>query len=275
MALPPYPTFLIIGFRHNATRWLRFNLDQHPAIFAPPVHPRFFVSDEQMGSIGLRGYRELFDGWRSPQVIGEGSWEYADWSHDPTRTMVRVRKLLPDVRLIALVDDPVRRFETAVGLAQRTGDVPLDVDIERFYRLEEAQEAGLRLLAEGMQWQCLRPYQEAFGDQLLIVFLDDVRADPAGTYRSVLRHIGADDSFVPPDIARPRFGDRGHPTPTGASLSARQWIYAWNRDDVNLLAAATGRDLTAWDPGVGPDTPTGEQMMEILQQLALASLTTD
>ena len=248
MALPPYPSFLIIGFRHNATRWLRFNLDRHPSIYAPPVHPRFFVSDERMAEVGLRGYREIFTGWSDPLVIGEASWEYADWTHDPVRTAHRIRRVLPDVRLVAMVDDPVRNFRSALDHARRIGQAPLDLDLDRFYHLDVEVGLGLRLLVGGMQWQSLRPFHEA-------------------TYRRVLRHIGVDDAFVPPDIAVPRFGDRGAPEVTPPSLAAQQFLYAWSRDDVDRLAEATGRDLRAWDPGIGPDTPSGDELFALLQHL--------
>ena len=147
----------------------------------------------------------------------------------------------------------------------------MDVDIERFYRLEVAPEQGMRMLGEGMQWQSLRPFRETFGDQLLIVFLDDVQTDPAGTYRQVLRHVGVDDSFVPPDVGVPRFQGRDLPEVAPPSLGARQFVYAWNRDDVGLLAAETGRDLGAWDPGIGPDTPSGEDLIEIMAQLIVST----
>jgi hypothetical protein len=268
MALPPYPSFLIIGFRHNATRWLRFNLDRHPSIYAPPVHPRFFVSDERMAEVGLRGYRAHFTGWTDPLVIGEASWEYTDWVHDPVGTARRIKRVVPDVRLIALVDEPVRRFRSALAHARRVGEVPLDVDVEQVYRFDAAIEPALQMLVGGMPHQSLRPYWDTFGDQLLVEFVDDVRSDPAGVYRRVLRHIGVDDSFVPADIAVPRFGDRGaEPDVDPPSLGARQFLYAWSRDDVGLLAEATGRDLSAWDPGVGPDTPSTEELFARLLEL--------
>ena len=37
---PPLPNFLIIGAARCATRWLRFNLNQHPDVFMPPVPAR-------------------------------------------------------------------------------------------------------------------------------------------------------------------------------------------------------------------------------------------
>ena len=268
MALPPYPSFLIIGFRHNATRWLRFNLDRHPSIYAPPVHPRFFVSEERMAEVGLRGYRELFTGWSDPLVVGEASWEYVDWVHDPVGTAKRIHRIIPDVRLIALVDEPVRRFRSALAHARRVGEVPLDVEVEQVYRLDAAIGSALHMLVGGMPYQSLRPFWDTFGDQVLVEFVDDIRLDPAGTYRRVLRHIGVDDSFVPRDLAVPRFGDRGaEPDVDPPSLEAQQFLYAWNRDDVGLLAEATGRDLSERDPGVGPETPSTDELLALLLEL--------
>lgn len=262
--LAPFPTFLIIGFRRNATRWLRFNLNQHPDICAPPIHPAFFTSDERMATIGLRGYRELFADWNGEEHLGEASWEYVDWAHEPAAAAVRIRRLLPDVRLIALVDNPIVRYQSALRQSLRWGEIPPDTQVEDFWRVEVEPAHAIKLIVEGMQWLSLRPYWDRFGDQLLTLFLDDVRADPAAAYRDVLRHIGADDSFVPPDIGDVRYSDRSVVDIPDPSLSSQQLLYAWNRVDVEGLAFETGRDLSSWDPGVGPDTPTAEQLFQLM-----------
>ena len=52
LGLPPLPSFVIIGAPGCATRWLRFNLDRHPEIYAPPrfgrAEPAFLFDDERL-----------------------------------------------------------------------------------------------------------------------------------------------------------------------------------------------------------------------------------
>ena len=75
---------------------------------------------------------------------------------------------------------------------------------------------------------------------------DDLGTDAAGIYRTTLRHVGADESFVPPALDRVRFSIRAR---DGESEAAE--LYAYFRDDVTQLEELLGRDLSMWDPSGG------------------------
>jgi hypothetical protein len=103
-----FPDFLIIGAERCATRWLRFNLDQHPDIYLPPKDLNFFSDGEAVNRRGsLKAYSAMFDGRMDETILGESSPSYLSWNHVPVDTSQRIKKYLPDVRLIALVREPV------------------------------------------------------------------------------------------------------------------------------------------------------------------------
>jgi hypothetical protein len=259
--LPPFPTFLVIGVRRNATRWLRFNLDAHPEICAPPFTLDFFADADRMSRLGLRWYREQFTEWDGEPHVGEVSCSYTAYSHQPAEIAARIQRLLPDVRLVAVVGDPTERFYSELHHLVRVGVVPPDVDVDAFFQLMVHQEAAISTVVSGLQGAMLKLYADRFGDQLQVVLMDDVRADPVGTYRSVLRHIGADPEHVPAGLDQVRYSDRHVVELAEPNLEAKRFLYAWYRPDMEVLEEVTGRDLSAWDPGMGPDTPTTEMIL--------------
>ena len=277
--LAPAPTFLIVGIAGNATRWLRSNLDKHPAIYAPPIDTRFFADEDRLAALGHRWYREQFADWRGQPITGECSPSYMQWSNRPIAVADRIRRHLPDIRLIAIVGDPFERFLNAIARNIRWGLLPADLDLDLMFEteapdvLEEHVELGFAEISASVQGLALAPYAERFGDQLQVVFHDDIVADPAAVHRSVLAHIGADPDVIPEDIAAVRFDDRAAVGIARPGLGVHQGLYAWWRHDVEQLATLTGRDLSAWDPGVNPDIPTAEELMR--EMLTAASAAAD
>jgi hypothetical protein len=273
--LAPAPTFYIIGIAGNATRWLRSNLDEHPAICAPPIDTQFYVDEERLAALGHRWYREQFTSWHGEEILGERSPGYLDWLNSPGVLAQRIHKQLPDVRLVAIVGDPFERFLNGIARNIRWGLLPADVDPEQFFALESEVDRSFREVSAGIQGQALAPYVERFGDQVLILFLEDIRADPVAAYRSVLEHLGADPSFLPPGIASVHYDDRSVVELPRPSTEIHQALYSWWRLDVEQLEDLTGRDCSAWDPGVNPDTPTPEELMAALVAEIAASQTAD
>lgn len=248
--LPPRPNFLIIGMRHCATRWLRFNLSLHPEICAPPVSTDFYVDTDRMARLGLRWFREQFRDWDGEPFLGEAVPSYTNADLAPREIAIRVSKHLPGVRLIAIVGHPVERFRAEFRRLVRWGEIPADTDPEAFYQLQVEHATALRTISAGIQSPGLLHFRDRFGDALKMLTLDDVVARPEAVYAEVLQHIGADPTFVPPDLATPRFADDElfveAPPP---AVATRQQLYEWFRPDVRRIEMILERDLSHWDPG--------------------------
>src|SRR2546423_9620258 len=109
----PLPTFLIIGAQKSATRWLRLNLGLHPDVFSASSELEFFNNAERVER-GGDSYRAQFEGWSGESYVGEATPGYMFWHHGPRVIAGRIRQTVPDVRLIAILRNPVDRAQSAV-----------------------------------------------------------------------------------------------------------------------------------------------------------------
>lgn len=133
------PDFLVIGAPKAGTTALHAALAAHPQIHMSPVkEPRFFLCDDgtpppRRGGPGdaqtyqeyvwrHADYERLFDGARPGQICGESSPFYL-WSRDAHQ---RIRSLLPAVKLVALLRDPVERAHSNWTHLWSAGLEPID-----------------------------------------------------------------------------------------------------------------------------------------------------
>ncbi len=210
---PPPPTFLIVGAERSATRWLRFNLDRHPEILAPPVDIGFFSDLAAMQARGRRWYQGQFDSWNGEPVLGEASVGYLKPGNRVADVVDRIHHQVPEVRIVALIRDPVDRLESAVRAYVKRGRLPADVDVYDLIRSNEPTVARLELIGAGLYAAALYPYLRIFRDQVLVIDYADVVTQPDKVYESVLRHLGASVDLAPGDVDRVLFSDREGPGP--------------------------------------------------------------
>jgi hypothetical protein len=156
----------------------------------------------------LDEYSRLFEGAGSATAIGEVSPRYlAD-----SRVIEGIAATLPDVRLLAIVRDPVERayssflFHTRDGRETRTFVTAIEQE------LEGRQPDGLRFgqrhyVALGFYDRLLAPFYECFGARRIRVFLyDDLARDSVAFVREVFGFLGVDPTFVPDTSVRHNAG---------------------------------------------------------------------
>lgn len=195
------PTFLVIGAAKCGTTTMCDLLAAHPDVFVTsPKEPHFYsrlVTFDQR----REWYTSLFHPARGVAAAGEGSTSYTH-PHRIEFVVPRLREELPDVRLIYMVRDPIRRLESDWKMRLLEERVPRSIG--------EAIETNASLITFGLYWNHLSLYRKAFpDDQLLIVFLEDLAEQPRKVLPGVYRHIGVDPSFEPldPDRKRNASGD--------------------------------------------------------------------
>lgn len=213
----PLPDFLVIGAQKCGTTALYAYLRWHPEITGPPWKEVSFFDRHYARGTGW--YRGQFPsrpwlwltGGRSgrAQLVGEASPSYLLHPHAPDR----VRELLPRVRLVALLRNPVDRahshyhHEVALGREPLTFEEALDQEPARTHG-EAARLAdpgyfshawwNHTYLARGRYVEQLERWLSAFPrDQLLVVPSEALRSDPAAGYRRVLEHLGAPPHELP------------------------------------------------------------------------------
>ena len=118
-----FPDFLIIGAVKAGTTWLWNLLLEHPDLYLPANRKelRFFNAH---WSEGVDWYASWFTG-AAERVTGEVSPEYL---HFPAAAE-RIRSVLPAVKLIAVLRDPVERAYSHVRMHCKRGAIsPSDID---------------------------------------------------------------------------------------------------------------------------------------------------
>jgi hypothetical protein len=173
------------------------------------------------------------------------------WRHDPFRVAQRIKQRLPDARLLAILRNPVDRANSAMLHHIRRGRLPenarlLDVVRERL----PAEKDRLGLIAGGWYAKSLAPFLFRYGEQLLVLFQDDVVAEPEKPFEAALRHVGADPEFRPAQLAEVVFSNQRRAPRQSSVLTPEDRAELWEyfRDDVAQLEEILGCDLSRWHP---------------------------
>lgn len=265
MARAPQPDFLVVGAPKAGTTALHAALAQHPQVFTTtPKEPKFWLCDDappphwcgpgdrhsQQEWIWRReDYAALFRDAGPGQVRGESTPFYL-WSRSAHR---RIAAELPDVRLVALVRDPVDRAYSNWMHLWSDGLEPVDDFEEAFALQDERVDRGYApfwryrdLGLYGEQLAHLRSFVDP--ERILVIRYRDVVDDPAGTVDRACRFLGIETGLVPQiprDNARPfvtpgwRARTLGPVVRTGAALAQfapPTWWRGASRPLVRLLA---------------------------------------
>lgn len=185
--------FLIIGAAKSATTWLQQSLQQHPAIYMPDPEIHYFSRHYQEGEAW---YLEYFDNTESRSVVGEKSNSYMDTPEAASR----IRKDLPQVRLIAQLRNPVERAYSDYCMLYRRGEVGKDI----VQYLDPRNAEGGRFLNGGLYYDQLRGFLELFpAERLLVLLYENIKTEPQRQLDTIQAFLGLDTGLkVPPVTAR-------------------------------------------------------------------------
>lgn len=253
----PLPDFLIVGAQKAGTTALYSYLRRHPTIVGPWwKEVSFFDRHFWRGESWYRGhFPSRLQTWlvrrrtRVDPVAGEASPGYLFHPFAPER----VRRLLPDARLIALLRDPVDRalshyhHEVALGRESLTFEEAIEREPDRMSgELERMRDPAyfshawwnFTYLGRGRYAEQLARWLAVFPhEQLLILPSEELLEQPARTYARVLEFLGAPpyrlDSY-------PRIFTRDYPdmAPETRRALAREFAEPNRR-----LYELVGRDL--------------------------------
>ncbi|MGY2701472.1 MULTISPECIES: sulfotransferase family protein [unclassified Nocardioides] len=273
-----HPDFLIVGAPKAGTTALHAALSQHPEVFVTtPKEPKFWLCDGApppawRGPGDAHSQREwvwradeyaaLFAPARPGRARGESTPFYL-WSRGAHR---RIAEALPDVRLIAVVRDPIDRaysnwmhlwsdgleqvadFDTAFALEDervRAGWAP-------FWRYRELGRYGEQL-------DHLVRYVDP--DRVLVMRYRDIVDDPPAAVDRACRFLGITPGMVatiPRDNARSFVEPGWRPRVLGPAVRAGAWAGQFVRPEVWRRASEPFvRRLTG--PGAGPRPRLSEE----------------
>jgi hypothetical protein len=207
------PNFLIIGAAKSGTTALYYYLKQHPQIYMSPVkEPRFFAYEgEQWAFCGpgdqriidssitdIHSYQLLFRDVSNETAIGEASPVYLC----SPKAAERIQCYIPDVKLIAILRNPVDRAYSHFMHHIRDNYEPLD----DFGKALEEEERRIRGNWEftwhykqcGFYYTQLKRYFDIFPRSQIRVYLyEDFDGNPTGVLHDIFRFLGVQATFIP------------------------------------------------------------------------------
>ena len=246
--MPPLPTFVIIGAQKSATRWLRQNLGRHPDVFTAPREVKYFNHPQRVAVLGSEWYRAQFGGWAGEPITGEATPGYMMLGHRPADVAARIKATVPDVRLIALLRNPVDRAYSAFVHHKLQERIHPRARLLDTVRRCSPEDDWMGIITGGWYAASLCPFFDVFGDHLLVLLYDDIGPDPH-VFERAARHVGAGPGFVPPALDQVVFSNQsGAQAASGMSVAERCELFDYFRDDLERLEPMLGRDLSMWRP---------------------------
>ncbi|QUY44823.1 sulfotransferase [Acaryochloris marina] len=290
------PNFLIIGAAKGGTTSLYYYLDQHPQVYMSPVkEPRFFaLEDEDLNFcspdelfvensiLDFGDYCQLFEGATNEVAIGEASPLYLYSTKAPSR----IKHYIPDIKLIAILRDPVDRAYSSYmhyvreGYEQCSFAKALAVEEQRIHENWVYMWYYKRC---GYYHEQIKRYLDTFdASQIKICLYDDLKANTPLFLQDIFSFLNVDSSFVPDlsvlnasGVPKSRllynFLDRGNPARTMLKVlphdlrrAIAKPLRKWNlekptlppevgndlrsvyRDDILKLQDLIDRDLSSW-----------------------------
>lgn len=202
--------FIVIGAQKSGTTSLFAHLAAHPEVAVPPEKEAPFFTEAAVEPGSWRAYLEDFFA-RADERRRWGTVTPQYMSRPGVAR--RIAEVMPDCRLVAVLRHPVARaLSHHQMIVKRDGDDrPADVAVaEALERaaLEaarhdpataEREECGY--VVRGEYGRVLGDYLDVFPkEQLLVVFLDEMEADPLRTWTLVADHLRIDATWVPPRL---------------------------------------------------------------------------
>lgn len=255
--------FVVIGVQRAGTTSLFKYLMPHPNIYLPPEKEAPFFSNDDLYQAGWEAYARVYlKGAAATQLLGKITPHYMI----DQRVPVRLHALMPKVKLIAILRDPVERafshyrLNVRRGLEKRPFDqalLPLyDPTVAAHVRTLTSQRMyeTMGYLAYGEYHRILQTYWLLFGkDQLLILFSEALAQNPQQVMDQILAFLDLPLGFRPNTLGKyynhagtkKRIGNLGyfaqhtpaayiwHRLPSHFRAWFTFWFQQWNTKDDN------------------------------------------
>lgn len=244
----PRPHFLGIGTQKGGTTTLYQLLQPHPEVYLPSNKELHYFTKHY--AQGEAWYVEQFQAAGAGQLRGEITPYYLFHEAAPAR----IHALRPDMRLIALLRDPVERCLSQYFHSRRLGleDLPLEAALDAEPKRLAGSEALIRepggthpshqehsYLARSRYEQQLQRYFHLFGrNNVLVLRSEDLFEQPQASLEALSRFLGirpfSADTVVPK-------ANRGEGEASGVSGNVRAQLahelaptYQWLGQELGL-----------------------------------------
>ncbi|HEY0376131.1 MAG TPA: sulfotransferase [Pyrinomonadaceae bacterium] len=192
------PNFLIIGAQKSASTFIHVCLGEHPEVFMPANEITYF-EDPDFQQIKREEFEQLFAGVKGEKAVGIKRPNYLAKPEVPGR----IKGMIPEARLIAVLRDPVQRAVAAYFHYVNNGFIPpapLEKSMARLLggEYEKSYPKSGEILEYGLYHKHLERYLSFFDrGRILVLFQDEIAKDNLAQLRKVYRFLEIDDAYVP------------------------------------------------------------------------------
>ncbi len=201
-----FPNFIIVGAPKAGTTSLYHYLSEHPQVFmSKPKEVNFFSSEEiqeqglyynDFKAKNLNDYEKLFEGAKGKKAIGEGSVSYLFYPKTPQK----IKEILPDVKTIILLRNPLDRGYSHYLMDYRMGLVGLPYE-EIVYKKSQHKYQDLyyqQYVELGLYNEQVKRYLDLFGKEQVKIYLqEDLRNNSGEVIADLYEYLEIDKSFNP------------------------------------------------------------------------------
>jgi hypothetical protein len=192
------PDFIIIGTARSGSTSLYYNICQHPCVLSAAYDELgYFDSNFHLG---LNWYRSLFPTLFSKWIVKQKK-QFAITGEDTPfyiwnpLVAKRILKILPKIKLIVLLRNPVDRAYSNYHLGIRAGSENLSfedaiqIELKKLNEINDEFEHNVEkytiprsYIAKGFYANQLKIWLELFNsEQLIIISTEDLESNPQGT----------------------------------------------------------------------------------------------
>lgn len=238
---------LVIGAQRSGTTWLAGVLDSHPQITQSRPsrpEPKVFL-DAERAARGREWYRDTYFAHATDELLLlDKSTSYLEYPEAAARAV----EVLGDPLAVAQLRDPVQRavshwaFSSDAGLEDRPLDEVLSANLEGPLPWDRGRTSvsPYAYLERGRYIDHLAAWHDRLGDDLVVVFLEEMRTDPAAL-RDLHVRLGVDPTDPPEPAEKPvNQSERTKPDLDPALLAQLRHYY---RESDRALADLLGRPL--------------------------------
>lgn len=216
------PDFIIAGTQKGGTASLYSYIIQHPQVIPSlkrEIH--YFDIYYKKGILWYRGHFPSITKLRNKFfVTGESTPYYMFHPH----AMKRLHSLLPDIKLIILLRDPVKRAISHYFHEVRRDREPLSM-VDAFKNEEERIDAEYKKMLSDEYYhsqiyqhysykkrgiyveQMMACFEKFPSEQILVLKSEDFFSDPKNILKNVFIHLNIEPDFVPPDLSPKNVGN--------------------------------------------------------------------
>ena len=191
------PNFIICGTQKGGTTSLYYYLEEHPQIFmSPKKEVHYFDLNYHRG---IEWYKKHFKNATSKhKAIGEASPSYMYFEEVPER----IHEVLPDVKLIFILRNPVDRayshywHEVKLGYEWLSFEDAIRVEKERLANEDIINRRHYSYLDRGKYIEQIKRFRKYFSnDQMLILITEELKSNPDFIMQQIFEFLQINPNF--------------------------------------------------------------------------------